>query len=142
MNYFEQLYALAKAQNKEGLEQLLQTSQCCIDEYKKGSLLSAGELLAREKNKPATDLLQKLGANIDAIARGATFGGHKEWAEALRKEGANINAIARGAAMGRHKEWAEALRKERANINDIAVGAALGGDKEWVKALRKVKSEH
>ncbi len=65
MNYFEQIYTLAKAQNEAGLVQLIQIRQCCIDEYKESSLFSAANLLAREGNKPAVDLLYKLGANIN-----------------------------------------------------------------------------
>ena len=66
------------------------------------------------------------GADINWIAQGAAFGGHREYAESLRAHGASIRKIANSAAAGGHREYAESLRAQGAGVNAIAYGFIAG----------------
>ena len=77
-------------------------------------------------------------SDINWLARGAAMRlGDRELTEVLRRLGADINGIAKAAAMGGQREYAEFLRANGANIQFLANGAKFGGQDDYDKFLRK-----
>ena len=124
---FRAILNAALNQNNRALQAILDRG-VCIDEPQVGCLYSspASQLAKEGRFKAVTWLINK-GANINWIARGAAWGGHREYAEELLGRGADINWIALGAALGGYREYCEELLGRGADINWIAYGAALGG---------------
>ena len=137
--FFDQIYQLAQAEDKEALIALLKDPQVSIDVLKKGSYETPAEKLAAEGNKKAAEFLRIHGASIKGIARGVGRKGDKEYAhELLALDPDCLNDIAFGAAQADPIEYAENLRlNKKASATELARAAAYSGNRGYAESLRK-----
>lgn len=130
MNYFEIVYHLAKVGNQHGLDILLRSGVCNVDEFADGKwMLTAAGQLAFENNSNVW-LLIFFGANRDYAAQGAAAAGHFNLAHYLSSKN---HYIARGAAIGGYfQEIPNIIPPPGSDLFFVMLGAALQGHVGYV----------